>query len=281
MRNVNKIINKYILDNDLDFIESRSLFLIYFFFKNGIISIYNKIQSKDSQSLFIRVYDKHKKIIHNIVKEIYPELDDTEISIKCVYFLKILGDFQKQSFNKEFEIISERLNDMLKCGNNLILLYGVPCSGKSTVVDELKENYNNIHVFSNDINRIAYTEEKLGEKKDYNYSFQFSSQNKKDFSSYNHKKLIETLNKSGNIIIDNTNCFYRARQNIIRNFKKEDYKKICIYLNADIETLKLRNKKRLIETGKNISDDIINKFLYGRTPLFEDEVDYFYKWKGI
>lgn len=280
MRNVKKVINKYIIDNDLEFIESRSLFLVLDFLKYGVSSINRKIQSKDSKQLFMQVYDYHKVIIHRLLKMLNPELDDTEISIKCINFLNFLTSFNENKFNKDFKIRTKRLNDILLSENNLILLYGVPCSGKSTVVSKLEQKYNNIHIFSNDTNRILFTKEKLGEVKDYNYSFNYTSQNKKEFSRYNNEKLKEILNKDGNIIIDNTNCFYQARKNIFRNLKRSNINKICIYVDTNLDIIKKRNKKRFEETGKFISDDVLNRFLYGKTPLFEDEIDYYYIWKG-
>lgn len=118
--------------------------------------------------------------------------------------------------------------------SKIIMLIGIPASGKSRLSRELEEQYNAIVLSSdklrkelyNDINDVEHNSEVFEEL---------------------HKRLRSYLKEGKNIIYDATNINAKKRRGLLGQLKGKNFKtleKICYYLNTDIKTCKQRNVHR-------------------------------------
>lgn len=280
-----KFINSYIIENDLDFVDCRSLFLFYEYLKCKY-NLAPKIRSRESLMNLFTCVEKHKQVFYDIFDIISPDDDDMYPKFKYIQFVRDIQSLRgtyKES-GRQFEISRNKLEMSIKNKENVIFLFGEPASGKSTFLKSLSDY--DFSVFSNDNNRELYYKEETGEEDfTYNKAFQYTQMNKKKFSEYNDRKLKRIFLKGHkNIIIDNTNCFFHPRMKVINYMKEylknyERYSVICVYFNRNIDIIKQNRDKRYKEEKKFISDEVIEKFRLGKTPVFEDYFDYFVRIK--
>ena len=132
----------------------------------------------------------------------------------------------------------------------IILLIGLPASGKSTYISKLKGKY---IIVSNDL----YVE-KIAKKMKLTYTEAFDKVDRDETLSNTRKEFDKALNKGQNIIVDNTNMTIKERSYFMKS-TSEDYKKIAIIFKISDSELKKRLDKRGKETGKIIPDEVIKR----------------------
>lgn len=96
----------------------------------------------------------------------------------------------------------------------LIYLVGLPASGKSTLAEQLSEQYN-ASILSSDILRI----EMYGNIDDQEH-------NNEVFTELN-KRIISNIQSGNNVIYDATNINYKRRKVFVESLKKYDCEKVC------------------------------------------------------
>ena len=132
----------------------------------------------------------------------------------------------------------------------IILLVGLPASGKSTYISKMKGKYD---IVSNDL----YVE-KIAKKMKITYTEAFDKINRDDTLGNTRKEFDKAINKGKSIIVDNTNMNVKERSYFTKS-TSEDYKKIAIIFKISDSELRKRLDKRGKETGKVIPDEVIEK----------------------
>jgi predicted kinase len=129
----------------------------------------------------------------------------------------------------------------------LIILCGIPGSGKSTYAkDYIEQNPNTIHLSSDAIRKELYGDENI-------------QGNPGDVFSLMQKRAIEALNNGCNVIYDATNITRKDRSSIIGICPK--FAKIeCHIIWAPIETCIERDAKRDRTVGKEVIDKMLKRF---------------------
>jgi predicted kinase len=129
----------------------------------------------------------------------------------------------------------------------IILLVGLPGSGKSTwVKDFLSENSDYVVVSSDDIIE-AYARSVGRTYTEVFYDYMSNAE-----VEYNIR-LSSSISEGKNIIVDRTSLSPKARRKILSKVTK-DYKKTAIVFNTAVDVIKERLIKREKETGKSIPD---------------------------
>lgn len=124
--------------------------------------------------------------------------------------------------------------------SKLIVLVGLPASGKSTLAEELSVKYN-ATILSSD----AIREEILGDVNN-------QSENTNVFEVMNNRAKV-LLSKGGNVIYDATNINRKRRVHLIKQeLKADEY--ICYYLGSSIGYSVFRDGEREREVGYEVID---------------------------
>lgn len=124
--------------------------------------------------------------------------------------------------------------------SKLILLVGLPASGKSTLAEELSVKYN-ANILSSD----AIREEILGDVNN-------QSENTNVFEVMNNRAKA-LLSKGGNVIYDATNINRKRRVHLIKQeLKADEY--ICYYLGSSLGYCLFRDSEREREVGYEVID---------------------------
>lgn len=126
--------------------------------------------------------------------------------------------------------------------NNFYMLVGIPGSGKSTVGNEL-----NAKVFSSDKIR----EELWGDEN-------IQGDNCVIFDEL-HKRIKECLSNGDDCVYDATNIKANKRANFLREIKKLNCNKICIFVATDIDMCLERNSLR----ERHVPEEVIIKMYRG------------------
>jgi len=132
----------------------------------------------------------------------------------------------------------------------IILLVGLPASGKSTYISKMKGKY---IIVSNDL----YVE-KIAKKLNLTYTEAFDKINRDDVLSNTRKEFDKAIKKNKSVIVDNTNMNVKERSYFTKS-TSEDYKRIAIIFKISDSELRKRLDKRGKETGKIIPDEVIEK----------------------
>ena len=129
----------------------------------------------------------------------------------------------------------------------LILLVGIPGSGKTTYAKNyIEHNSNTIHLSSDAIRKELYGDENI-------------QGNPGDVFSLMQKRTIEALNNGFNVIYDATNVTRKDRASIISICPKIT-KIECHIIWAPIETCIERDSKRKRTVGKEVIDRMLKRF---------------------
>jgi len=144
----------------------------------------------------------------------------------------------------------------------IILLIGLPASGKSTYISKMKGKYD---IVSNDL----YVE-KIAKKMKITYTEAFDKINRDDTLGNTRKEFDKAISKGRSVIIDNTNMNKKERSYFVNNAPK-DYKRIAIIFKVNDSELKKRLEKRGKETGKIIPDEVIKKMKSKYEPPTKEE----------
>lgn len=140
---------------------------------------------------------------------------------------------------------------------SLILLVGIPGSGKTTYAkDYIKQNPNTIHLSSDAIRKELYGDENI-------------QGNPGDVFSLMQKRTIESLNNGYNVLYDATNITRKDRSGIIGVCPK--FAKIeCHIIWAPIEVCIERDAARERTVGKEVIDRMLKRF---QAPYYDEGID--------
>lgn len=133
----------------------------------------------------------------------------------------------------------------------LLVLVGLPGSGKSTFVNKLKENFS-LHVASTD-DLIERDAAKAGKT----YSEYFKIANQKNLKREMDEGITTAVYAGKNIVNDQTNMGGKKRKALLDSIN-DDYAKYAIVFDVDSAVLKERLEKRAAATGKVIPDHVIH-----------------------
>lgn len=130
---------------------------------------------------------------------------------------------------------------------NLIYLVGLPCVGKSSLINKKYADY---VVISNDI-----IVEEYAAAHNIGYNEAWHKISFKYVKAECMRRFNKAVKENKNIIIDNTNMTVKAR----KSYQHPDYIKTAIVFQIDDEEHQRRIKKRLNETGKLIPEDAVKR----------------------
>ena len=129
-----------------------------------------------------------------------------------------------------------------------IMMIGLPGSGKSTVVQDIKEKYPNIEVFSSD----AYRAKLLGDEND-------QSNNELIFNTM-HRDLIFHLMQGKNCIFDATNINRKDRKRALDKVRHLAIKKIAYFIDTNFRECIDRDANRERSVGSHVIEKFIRRF---------------------
>ena len=129
----------------------------------------------------------------------------------------------------------------------LIMMVGMPCSGKSTFIEKFSNKFNDYIVISTD-NIIEDRAEKQG--KTYNEIFKDEI---KSATKEMNERLAQAIQNGDNIIWDQTNLTVKSRKSKLSGIPK-DYQKVAMYVETDLKTIKGRN----VRPGKIIPESVLD-----------------------
>lgn len=133
----------------------------------------------------------------------------------------------------------------------LILLVGIPCSGKSTLI---KERYSDYFIISRDEALISFAKLKGRNFETYSEIYNYGNkENPDEFNGYFNNILIEAK-KYDKIIVDMTNTTLKSRKSKLVLYPKHKAK--AVILMTSLGNIRMRNIKRSREEAKFISDEV-------------------------
>ena len=168
----------------------------------------------------------------------------------------------KINIDKENEL---KLQSMLKSSvPQIILLVGLPGSGKSTFVNNYRLKKHGIIASTDNI-----IEEKAKEQ-GLTYSQIFHKLDFKEIERQMKDDIRKAVAEKQNIIVDQTNMSDKSRASKMGLVPKS-YDKYAIVFWPDIKTVYKRLEKREKETGKSIPQKVIDSMLANFVPPSEKE----------
>lgn len=159
----------------------------------------------------------------------------------------IFSQYSPRKFLKQSKINQEK---------RLILLIGLPNSGKSTFRSELN-NFGEYFVLSRDDLLETFYEVKTGEKASYNEMYNYIHKDDKILKEFENcfRAQIEQSQKYSNVLVDMTQLSLSSRRKMLNNF--QNFRKSAIVVMTDNAELYKRNKERFQKTNKYISEKVI------------------------
>lgn len=145
---------------------------------------------------------------------------------------------------------------------NIIILSGIPCSGKSTFAKIKEENYTYISLSRDEIRENFFQE-----------PYHYCNFNEKKVTEIFDKNLNILLTNDNNIIIDNTNCKDNYLFDLIRNIEKKytEYNVYVVFFDISLIKAHFRNILRYIKTGKWIPIKVLNNFYKNYQKIDKDK----------
>lgn len=151
----------------------------------------------------------------------------------------------------------------------LIMLVGLPASGKSTYVRQLLDKFpeKNYIVLSTDDILTSW-----GEAEGLNYTQAYHKFSFKKAQSIFNSQLKQAINDRRNIIVDKTSLTIKSRNKTLSKIPS-DYKTKAIVFEVTIEELKSRIDIRAKETGKKIPEKVLAQMIDSYQPPSRSEFD--------
>lgn len=140
----------------------------------------------------------------------------------------------------------------------LLIMIGLPCSGKSTYISKLEGYY----VISRDNALVDFYNLIFSDEKNYNEIYDFIHSDKealKDFNKY-FENILTEASKYNKIVIDMTMMGLRSRRKMLSRFPKHTSR--CIVAITPLSTILERNENR---KGKYISPKVFGSMIKGFT----------------
>ena len=134
----------------------------------------------------------------------------------------------------------------------VLILIGLPGSGKSTYIDKYLKGYT---VISND-----HVVEDYAKKNDISYTKAFLELDRQDVESSVRADTIKAAKTKTKVVIDNTNISVKRRNKSLVHFD-DTWKKTAIVFKVSPKELRKRLDKRAIETGKVIPHNVITDMM--------------------
>lgn len=159
----------------------------------------------------------------------------------------IFSQYSPRKYIKQSKVNQEK---------RLILLIGLPNSGKSTLRSELNK-FGEYFVLSRDDLLETFYEVKTGEKASYNEMYNYIHKDDKILKEFENcfRAQIEQSQKYSNVLVDMTQLSLSSRRKMLNNF--QNFRKSAIVVMTDNAELYKRNKERFQKTNKYISEKVI------------------------
>jgi predicted kinase len=147
----------------------------------------------------------------------------------------------------------------------LIVMVGLPGSGKSTWINSMLESTDSEYVVVSSDNVIEQLAEVAG--LDYNSGFDKFIGKATGIMKQNFR---EAVNKGKNIIWDQTNMSQKKRRGILKQVP-DDYFKVAVVFELTEEELKNRLEQRRLDNGKTIPWGVVKNMANAYSPPTEAE----------
>ena len=141
--------------------------------------------------------------------------------------------------------------------NVLIVMCGLPASGKSTYSQWLAENANFFRVCPDLIRKDLYGDENV------------QGEGKKVFSIA-HYQMATIGNGGGNVVFDATNIDRKTRKDLVKKMRPHFDIIICKWFSTPLLLCKLRNAKRERQVPEEVLDRMYERF---RPPMLDEGFD--------
>lgn len=150
-----------------------------------------------------------------------------------------------------------------------IMLIGMPGSGKSTYIGELKaQNPDRDYVVLSTDDVL----ERLGNEKGWDYNQAFKNIPFKKVQAIFNTNFRQAVKDKKDIIIDQTNLTVKSRAKKLNQLPKE-YKKIGVIFSVEADEMKRRLDERAVETGKSIPRHVLDNMIRSYIPPSRSEFD--------
>lgn len=151
----------------------------------------------------------------------------------------------------------------------IIMMVGLPGTGKSTIVANIREYYK----FLTDDYVVLSTDdeiEKMAKELGKTYSESFNDLIKIATKTMNQKKQI-ALTSGVDVVWDQTNLTSKSRCSKIKDFLDKGYSVHACLVTCDISEILSRLRYRAVETGKVITEDLVERMINTYEEPFKGE----------
>lgn len=150
----------------------------------------------------------------------------------------------------------------------VIMLIGVPGSGKSTYIKKFLTDNSDKHYVLLSTDDILTA---LGDEEGLDYSQAFAKYMKQADKKFKIQ-FSQAKNTNSNIIIDRTNLTTKGRSKFLSQLPST-YHKVAVVFEVDPKEIQQRLIKREIETGKHIPDFVVKNMTASYQPPTNAEFD--------
>lgn len=162
------------------------------------------------------------------------------------------------------------------------IMVGVSGSGKSTVVNKLKAELEDVRVFSLDdvrLNMYVMLNENVPQdlQEQYARAFDFVNDNQQEFNKYVDNTWSAAL-KHKNVIVDNTNLTRKSRARWIQDARRKGFTIIAVNVMAPLSVVLQRQATR---GDKSVPMDVVRDMYFRQQEVQSDEADFIMHYDGV